>query len=818
MRTRTFLLWGTILAVLILFLLAAGGSVAQEPPNVPLVISLVDADLRLVGVDNGDWTGYFASPAGDVNGDGLGDLFIGAPMAGNKECPYPPEPGEECATLPKGEGVAYLVLGRPLRQWPSSPMNLADADASFLGCKTFTMTARQLYTAGDVNGDGFDDMLVSGWKCGDTFQGKAYLILGRPNVAYWGSQYPIEQVDASFVGEYDWDFLSYYVSTAGDVNADGFDDFLITSTHYDITTTQVITNVGKTYLILGRAAADWGTDYDVALADASFLGEAEEDRIGRSASGVGDVNGDGYDDFVIASISSDYGGLDAGQNYLFLGRAAPGDPGYDPARPWWGSDFSVAGADASFVGEAAGDESGRRVSWAGDVNGDGLDDFIIGAARNGTVAPWAGITHLILGRAAADWGLRFHLSGADASFTGERFGDQAGRRLAGAMDVNNDGYDDFIIGAPHNKRGGLGVGSAYLIFGRAAADWGSYYSLSFADVIYVGRPDVGVAGYDQGWLGDFSGDGIDDFLIAAYGGRNKDTVPGDVYVMLGGDAPRPTAFEPSRPVNYAEWQRFGSQFWEPNGWSDLQLVQLVLGRTVTDTQALNVRYRVDQNAFSLWDSSRATWVGPCAPGEAMRLASPAVKLDCGQSAVNAVERGFLNLQWAVDWVGSFGGAPQLHAWLRAVDLAGNDSGFVEFPWPADLAIRKRVQPTTSVQAGSPVTYTLIFGNAGGATASNVVVTDLVPGRLQGLQYQANLPVTPVGGVTYAWNVGDLAPTTGGTITITGVLGPEPTPGGVLTNTATITGTVDAEPRNNASSALLAVDVWRLYVPLVVKGP
>ena len=134
---------------------------------------LENADFWVIGEDNGDWTAYFASPAGDVNGDGLADFLVGAPMAGNKICPYP-DP-DDCPGLPKGEGRAYLVLGKPQSEWPEFPLNLEFADASFIGCEVNSMTARQLYTAGDVNGDGYDDMLISGWKCGPDYEGKAYL-------------------------------------------------------------------------------------------------------------------------------------------------------------------------------------------------------------------------------------------------------------------------------------------------------------------------------------------------------------------------------------------------------------------------------------------------------------------------------------------------------------------------------------------------------------------------------------------------------------------------------------------------------------------
>jgi hypothetical protein len=482
---------------------------------------LAEADFTVIGEENGDWAAYFASPAGDVNGDGYFDVLVGAPMAGNKECPYP-DP-EQCLGLEKGEGRAYLVLGKPENQWPASPMNLLNADASFLGCEVYSMTARQLYTAGDVNGDGYDDMLISGWKCGEVYQGKAYLILGKPE-ADWGRDFPLDDAaDASFLGEHEWDMASYYVSGAGDVNGDGFADMLVTVTHND----EAGENAGQVYLILGREQADWGRDFSLANADASFLGEAAEDRIGRAATYVGDINNDGLDDFMIGSVSSDDGGVDAGESYLFLGRAAAD----------WGMDLPIASADASFVGENEYDESGRRVAAAGDVNGDGFDDFLIGASKNDHNGPDAGKTYLILGKANPDWGADFSLEYADAIFIGEDRRDQSGRRVSGAGDPNQDGYDDFLIGAPHSSRNGIASGTAYLIYGRPQADWGREFSLSEADIAYLGKPDAGVAGYDVAWVGDFNGDARDDFLIAAYGGRNNTDVPGEAYLILGNDLP-----------------------------------------------------------------------------------------------------------------------------------------------------------------------------------------------------------------------------------------------------------------------------------------
>jgi N-acetylneuraminic acid mutarotase len=1002
-----------------------------------LTVNLTNADWTLVGEDNGDWTGYFASPAGDVNGDGLGDILVGAPMAGEKVCPYPLNPDGTCPGLPKGKGVAYLVLGRKGEMAPD-PLNLESADASFLGCETTSMTARQLYAAGDVNGDGYDDILISGWKCGENFRGKAYLFLGRPDVETWGRFYPVEQADASFLGENEWDFLSYYVSTAGDVNADGYDDMLITSTHHEYdepcppgapedctnccksfedsaefyemesdswvltgnlnvdrmnhasiplngkvlttggqnanhylasaelydpaegnwvltgnlntarsdhsltslsngkalaaggqnangflasaelydpaegiwTDTSEMNNArsahtatllpngkvlvvggenaagfldtaelydpangewesagnlnnarsnhtatlltdgkvvvvggenafgflnsselydpvsgtwtdfgilnigrsnhtatfmpdenlllvaggqdasgalyssevldpisgtwnttselrqprenhtatllpdgrvmvigglnnggsvssyefydpisatwtfeaikslhyaranhtatimqdgrvlvsggrncadfGKVYLILGRKEADWGTDFDLALADASFLGEAVEDRIGRSATGVGDTNGDGYEDFLIGAKGSDYAAKDAGQNYLFLGRATEDDPNYDSSRPWWGNDYSVSGADASFVGEAAGDETGRRVAWAGDVNGDGLDDMLMQSALNDHSYLDAGITYVVLGRKEADWGMHFSLTNADASFVGENKRDQSGRRMSGAGDVNNDGYDDFITGAPHNEDGseyqGIAAGKSYLIYGRPEADWGRYVPLSRADVILVGKPEIGFAGYDNAWLNDFNGDGIDDYLVAAYGGRNNDHVPGEVYVVLGSDKPLATQFLPDtlfRSTGELPF-RFASDFWEPNGWQDFNILELILEDTDTSGESLGFKVRYDQvnNALYLFDDSKGDWLGPCTPQVNGVLTNDVVSLVCKGSRVSNDDNRALRVMWNIEWVKTRESGQKFNVYLRATDRSGNDTGLVKFgTWP-----------------------------------------------------------------------------------------------------------------------------------------
>jgi hypothetical protein len=107
-------------------------------------------------------------------------------------------------------------------------------------------------------------------------------------------------------------------------------------------------------------------DTDLSDADASFIGEASGDESGFAISGVGDVNDDGYDDFIIGAYGNDDGDDNAGQTYLILGKSSG-----------WSMDTDLSDADASFIGVDNQDSSGVSVSGAGDVNGDGYDDFII---------------------------------------------------------------------------------------------------------------------------------------------------------------------------------------------------------------------------------------------------------------------------------------------------------------------------------------------------------------------------------------------------------------------------------------------------------
>ncbi|EDX82843.1 FG-GAP repeat domain protein [Synechococcus sp. PCC 7335] len=467
----------------------------------------------LNGVDEFDSSGRSVSSAGDVNGDGFDDLIIGAPYA---------DPSGD------GSGESYVVFGTDVGF--DAVLDLSDLDGSngfvLSGIDAGDHSGRSVSSAGDVNGDGFDDLIIGAPYAdpnGDD-SGESYVVFGT-DVGF-DAVFELSSLDGSngFVLKGIGGFYyssGYSVSNAGDVNGDGFDDVIIGSYN----------NNGDTYVVFGT---DVGFDaaFELSSLDGSngfgFIGN-DFDFSGRSASGAGDINGDGFDDVIINAPTAIYGASYnvsyAGTNYVVFGS----DSGFSPLlRP-----NSLDGSNGFIIeGTKVYSESGFSVSGAGDFNGDGFDDLIIGAPYTSTGAyvvekgDEPGESYVVFGTDAG-FGAVFELSSIDGSngfvLTGIDTDDSSGFSVSGAGDINGDGFDDLIVGAPYADPNGSGSGESYVVFG--AADIDSNTSTRFGtngnDTLIGGKnKDIlfGLAGND--FLDGSNGDDTLD------GGRGRDTLFG----------------------------------------------------------------------------------------------------------------------------------------------------------------------------------------------------------------------------------------------------------------------------------------------------
>ncbi|MDA3806276.1 MAG: integrin alpha [Thiomicrorhabdus sp.] len=399
--------------------------------------------------------------------------------------------------------------------------DLSTADASFWGEDASDGSGISVSGIGDINGDGYDDFAIGAKDedDGGSNAGQTYVIMGTSSG--WAMDTDLSAADASFWGEYADDWSGNSVSGIGDINGDGYDDFAIGAWGND----DGGSAAGQTYVIFGKASG-WAMDTELGTSsDASFWGEDSNDVGGRSVSGIGDINGDGYDDFAIGAWGDEDGGdFFAGQTYIILGKASG-----------WAMDTDLSAADASFWGEDASDQAGYSVSGIGDTNGDGYDDFAIGAYRDEDGGSDAGQTYVILGKASG-WAMDTDLSTADASFWGEDAGDYSGYSVSGIGDINGDGYADFAIGAYGDDDGGSGAGQTYVILGKASG-WAMDTELgTSSDASFWGEDAGDYSGYSVSGIGDINGDGYADFAIGADGDEDGGSAAGQTYIILGKDS------------------------------------------------------------------------------------------------------------------------------------------------------------------------------------------------------------------------------------------------------------------------------------------
>ncbi|HLQ66307.1 MAG TPA: integrin alpha [Candidatus Limnocylindrales bacterium] len=409
----------------------------------PVAEAAARAAFFLSGGVPGESFGCSVAGAGDVNGDGYGDVIVGAYQSGPVGQPV---------------GRAYIYFGglRPQNR-PDVILSGEAVGDAFGVC---------VAPAGDMNKDGYADVIVGAYQndARGANAGRAYVFFGGPR--------PHERPDLILNGEAAGDAFGYVVSSAGDVNQDGYADVIVGA--YENSARGA--GAGRAYVYFGGPRPD-------AIPDMILSGEAAGDRFGISVAAAGDVNRDGYGDVMVGAYQNDAGGKDAGRAYVFFGGARPDD------RP-----------DLALTGASAGDAFGFAVSGAGDMNKDGYADVIVGAYHNGAGGKDAGRAYVYYGGAAPSERPALVL-------TGEAAGDAFGYSVSGAGDVNGDGFGDVAVGAYGNDAGGSAAGRAYLFFGGGAD--------VVPDFIQTGEATLDNLGFAVSGAGDVDGDGTADLVVGA---------------------------------------------------------------------------------------------------------------------------------------------------------------------------------------------------------------------------------------------------------------------------------------------------------------
>ncbi len=476
--------------------------------------------FRIDGAAAGNNLGYGISAAGDFNGDGIDDLIVGAF-------------GIDAGATDTG-GV-YVLFGKTTPFAPTLALSdlMPDQGVRMVGAGQYFNVGLDVSRAGDVNGDGIDD-IMTGSQGANSGYGALYVVYGTTSAIAPDLNLAGLNGANGFVVTGGNSQLSWVMDAAGDVNGDGVDDILVTSA------------MASSFVLFGRTAAQggFGAHVDLNLLDGTTGFRINSQGVIGDMTGVGDINGDGFDDIVLGTVENGPAGAYSGAAHVIFGRQ-----GGFPAA------LSVNDLDGTngfhIYGTSSYQSLGVAVAGPGDLNADGIDDLVI--TTGGYYGPAQAF--VVYGRdtaASGNFALNFDLNGLTAA-TGLVINSAGasgwGLIVASAGDVNGDGGADLLIGDSRLSPDGVyQAGSAYILYGIVPPI--TFVGGAKAETVNgAGGNDVlsGMGGNDtlNGLAGNDSldgGDGADklnggagtDTLIGGAGADRMDGGTG-VDILIGGD-------------------------------------------------------------------------------------------------------------------------------------------------------------------------------------------------------------------------------------------------------------------------------------------
>ncbi|MEL7466796.1 MAG: integrin alpha, partial [Pseudomonadota bacterium] len=405
--------------------------------------------FTVAGLNANDRFGDALANAGDVNGDGIDDIIVGAPNG---------DP-----TGRKQGGEAFVIFGAEDGFDANFDLAALDGTNGFRidGADTYDSAGRSVSSAGDINGDGIDDVIVGGsayygeYGDNDSFA-EAFVVFGRddgfaPNV----DAAALDGTDGFTLAGFTTDLnANLAVSSAGDVNGDGFDDLIVGVGQANPNGRNA---AGEVFVVFGSADG-FGARFDVNTLDGTngfrIQGADPADNLGGFVSAAGDFNGDGIDDLIIGAQFADSNAENSGEVTVIFGSENGFGAVIDLADIGDVDGVLIEGLDVF-------DNLGRDVSAAGDVNGDGVDDIVVGARNGDARARDSGEVFVIFGVRTGD-------DGADA-LSGSEQGERL-RGLGGNDTLEGLGGDDTLQGGQGDDTLDGGEGSDTADFSDATSD------------------------------------------------------------------------------------------------------------------------------------------------------------------------------------------------------------------------------------------------------------------------------------------------------------------------------------------------------------